>query len=82
MSSTSISLGEHFEGYLASQVNSGLYGNKSEVIRDALRDHEEKQRKIEALRQALIAGEESGPHSPLDMDKIIAAARLRAGLDA
>ena len=82
MSKTSISLGEHFEGYIASQVGTGLYGNRSEVIRDALRDHEEKQRKVEALRKALIEGEESGPHSPLDMEEIIASARQKAGLDA
>ena len=79
---TSISLGDHFEGYIAAQVETGHYGNRSEVIRDALRDHEEKQYKVEALRQALIEGEESGPYSPLDMEKIIASARLKAGLDA
>jgi antitoxin ParD1/3/4 len=49
MSKTSISLGDHFEGYIASQVEAGLYGNKSEVIRDALREHEEKQRKAATL---------------------------------
>ncbi|MCL4141519.1 UNVERIFIED_CONTAM: hypothetical protein GTU68_057534 [Idotea baltica] len=49
MSKTSISLGEHFEGYVASQIESGLYGNRSEVIREALRDHEEKHRKAATL---------------------------------
>lgn len=79
---TSISLGDHFEGYIASQVETGHYGNRSEVIRDALRDHEERQHKIEALRQALIEGENSGEDSPLDMEKIIASARKKAGLGA
>ena len=79
---TSISLGDHFEGYIASQVETGHYGNRSEVIRDALRNHEERQHKIEALRQALIAGENSGEDSPLDMEEIIASARKKAGLGA
>ncbi len=46
---TSINLGDHFEGYIAAQVETGLYGSKSEVIRDALREHEEKQRKAVTL---------------------------------
>jgi len=46
---TSISLGERFEGFIASQVESGLYGNTSEVIRAALRDMEERQRRTETL---------------------------------
>ncbi len=79
---TSISLGSHFEGYIASQVATGHYGNRSEVIRDALRNHEERQQRVEALRQALIEGEQSGEDSPLDMEEIIASARKKAGLDA
>jgi len=79
---TSISLGDHFEDYIASQVESGHYGNRSEVIRDALRDHEEKQFKLEALRKALIEGEESGAYRPFDIEEIIASASQKAELDA
>jgi antitoxin ParD1/3/4 len=79
---TSISLGDHFEGYIASQVETGHYGNRSEVIRDALRDHEEKQHRVEALRQALINGEESGAYRPFDIEEIIASAAQKAELDA
>ncbi len=49
MSKTSISLGEHFESYIAAQVESGLYGNRSELIREALRDHEQKQQRVATL---------------------------------
>ena len=79
---TSISLGDHFENYVASQVATGRFGNRSEVIREALRDHEERQRKLEALRKALIEGEESGPYRPFDIEEIIASARQKADLDA
>ena len=79
---TSISLGDHFEGYIASQVETGRYGNRSEVIRDALRDHEERQHRVEALRQALIEGEQSGAYRPFDMAEIIASAAQKAEADA
>lgn len=46
---TSISLGDHFEGFIASQVETGRYGNRSEVIRAALREMEERQRKAATL---------------------------------
>jgi hypothetical protein len=36
--------------------------------------------KIEALRQTLIEGEESGPDSPLNMEEIRREARKEAGL--
>lgn len=79
---TSISLGEHFEGFIARQVKNGRYGSASEVVRASLRLLEEREQKLEALRQALIEGEESGEDSPLDMDEIRREARKEAGLNA
>jgi len=38
---------------------------------------EEKQRKLEALRKALIEGEESGPGGPFDLEAFIARKRGR-----
>ncbi|MCG6862071.1 MAG: type II toxin-antitoxin system ParD family antitoxin [Chromatiaceae bacterium] len=79
---TSISLGDHFEGFIAQQIQRGRYGSASEVIRASLRLLEEREQKLEALRLALIEGEESGEESPLDMDEIRRAAREVAGSDA
>ena len=39
------------------------------------------EQQLEALRQALIAGEQSGTDSPLDMDEIRREARQEAGLN-
>jgi antitoxin ParD1/3/4 len=79
---TSISIGEHFEGFITQQIRRGRYGSASEVVRASLRLLEEREQKIEALRQALIEGEESGVDSPLDMEEIRGEARREAGLDA
>jgi len=74
---TSISLSDHFEGFISSQIDAGRYGNASEVVRASLRLLEEHEQKIEALRQALIEGEASGDAGHLDFGEIKNEARKR-----
>ncbi|MEO6594897.1 MAG: type II toxin-antitoxin system ParD family antitoxin [Planctomycetota bacterium] len=78
--STSISLGDHFDGFISSQIDAGRYGNVSEVVRAGLRLLEEYEQKVEALRLALKEGAESGDGGALDFGEIRRAARTRAGL--
>ncbi len=77
---TSIALGDHFEGFIASQIEAGRFSNASEVMRAGLRLLEEHERKIEILRLALIEGQESGDDGPLDFAAIKREARKQAGL--
>jgi antitoxin ParD1/3/4 len=77
---TSIKLGDHFDGFINAQLQHGRYGSASEVIRQGLRLLEEHEQKVEALRQAIIEGEESGNDGILDMDEIRLEAKREAGL--
>jgi antitoxin ParD1/3/4 len=74
---TSISLGDHFEGFISRQVESGRYGSASEVVRASLRLLEEHEQRIGTVRQALIDGENSGDAGELDMKDIKRKARRR-----
>jgi antitoxin ParD1/3/4 len=57
---TSISLGEHFEGFITHQIESGRYGSASEVVRASLRLLEDTESKLSILRRMLAEGEQSG----------------------
>jgi antitoxin ParD1/3/4 len=57
---TSMTLGEHFDGFIANQIKEGRYASASEVVRAALRMFEDNERKIAVLRQLLEEGEKSG----------------------
>jgi antitoxin ParD1/3/4 len=64
---TSVALGEHLMRFAAEQVASGRYGSTSEVIRAGLRLLEDEQQRMDALREAIREGDESGPATPFDM---------------
>lgn len=57
MATMNISLPDVMRDWIDSQVSSGAYANASDYIRDLIR-HDQRQR--EALRLALMEGEQSG----------------------
>ena len=74
---TSFSLDEHFSAFIEDEVASGRYRSASDVVRAALRLLEDRETRLDALRQALIAGENSGTSTPFDFDEFVS--RKRAG---
>ena len=64
MPTRNISLTPEMDRFVATRIKKGRYANASEVLRAGLRaleeDEKEDQAKLEALRMAIQAGEESG----------------------
>jgi antitoxin ParD1/3/4 len=75
---TSVNLSDHFCAFVEQLVESGRFGSASEVVREGLRLVEERETRLQAVRQALIEGEESGHAGPLDMEEIKRKARTMA----
>ncbi|GAB5497753.1 MAG: type II toxin-antitoxin system ParD family antitoxin [Pseudohongiellaceae bacterium] len=57
---TSVTLGTHFDEFIAEQLDNGRYGSASEVVRAGLRLLEETEGKLKRLRRLMDAGEQSG----------------------
>jgi len=57
---TSVTLGKHYEAFIAQQIENGQFSSASEAIRAGLRLLEEKDIKLAVLRKALRDGESSG----------------------
>ena len=74
---TSIALGEPFVRFAQRKVESGEYGSTSEVVREAMRRYVAEDTELEALRQALIEGENSGPPKPWNLDAFLAERRRK-----
>ncbi len=53
---TSYTLGKHSESFVRAQLASGRYNNASDVLRDALRLMEDRERKLAALDAAIERG--------------------------
>jgi antitoxin ParD1/3/4 len=51
---SSYTLGSHYETFIKRQLASGRYNNASEVVRDALRLMEEREKRLQSL-DAIIA---------------------------
>jgi len=73
---TSVSLTDHFAGFIDRQVETGRYGSASDVVRAGLRLLEEHEAKVKALQDALIEGEK-GPFRQFDPDTFLDEMHLK-----
>ncbi len=76
----SISVTDQQDGWIKAQIKTGHFGNESEVIRELIRERQLREQEtpaeIEAIRTALIEGEQSG-FSDRTVDEIWEEARTR-----
>ncbi len=66
---TSVSLGDHFTGFIDEKVKEGRYGSASDVIRAGLRLLEDEEAKLERLRAEIDKGEASGEGREFNWDE-------------
>ena len=81
----SISVTDQQDRWIKAQIQSGHFGNESEVVRELIRERQireqETQTDIEAIRSALIEGEHSGV-SKRTPDQIMKTVLARASSSA
>ncbi len=77
-----IDLGDELREFVESLVESGDYRTQSEVVRDSLRLLREKQAasKLEALKELVRQGFESGPGKEWDHEDFLRRAKARVGI--
>ncbi len=64
-----ITLTDKQDDWIRAQIAAGDYTNDSEYIRDLIRREQERTAEVDAIRQALIEGENSGEPRPFDAAK-------------
>ena len=82
MATTSLSLGGHWEEFIKQEIKSGRYATASEVVRDALRELEDRGKRLEALRAHLAEGARQAATSDFiddfDIEAVIERAKAQA----
>lgn len=72
-----ITLTRQQDEWIKAQIDAGHYTNDSEYIRDLIRREQERQADVDAIRAALIEGENSGEPKPFDVKAF--KRKMRAG---
>ena len=82
MATTSLSLGGHWEEFIKREIKSGRYSTASEVVRDALRELEDRGKRLEALRAHLAEGAGQAAREDFiegfDIESVIERTKARA----
>lgn len=80
MATTSLSLGPHWERFVKREIASGRYASASEVVRAALRELEERGKRLEALQDHLAEGAgqaRNGEFVDFSVDDVLKRAKQR-----
>lgn len=71
-----LSLDDHAAEFIEQQIEGGNFASASEVVAAGLKLLEKRQAYVEAVRAALIEGEESGEPQPFDLQEFLAEMHL------
>ncbi len=78
---TSISLGVHFNDFMAHEVATGRFGTASEVVRAGLRLLELEEKKLEVLRAFIDEGLNSHESEDVDGEEFFSRVRRKFNLE-
>ena len=82
MASTSLTLSPHWESFIQTEIASGRFASASEVVRAALRELEDKAKRLDALRGHLAEGADQAAIGDFvlgfTIDSVIARAKSAA----
>jgi antitoxin ParD1/3/4 len=79
MKELKISIPDSLQHFVQQQLENGTYASASEVVRDGLLLLKENETRLQALRQAIRVGEESG--DPINLEDISVEDIARRGLE-
>jgi len=82
MATMNISLPDPMREWVESRIDTGLYSNNSDYVRDLIRKDQLHEEKIKVMQQAITEGLKSDDAGVLDMQAIKREARAKAGLNA
>ena len=80
MTTMNISLPDSMRDWVESRIDTGLYSNNSDYVRDLIRKDQLREEKVNAMQKAITDGLESSAAGKLDMQAIKQKARAEAGL--
>lgn len=72
-----VTIAEPYDSFVEAQLESGAFKSAEDVVEAGLKLLKEEQARIEWLRNALIAGENSGPSVPFDPEDLMDSVRER-----
>jgi antitoxin ParD1/3/4 len=82
MASTSLTLSPHWEDFIEAEVRSGRFSSASEVMRAALRELEDKRRRMDLLQAHLQQGADQAARQEFvagfDIEQVIERAKSGA----
>ncbi len=82
MATMNISLPDPMREWMESRIDTGLYSNNSDYVRDLIRKDQLHEEKMNVMQQAIAEGLKSDDARVLDMQAIKKKARAKAGLNA